>query len=155
MTSLLNRQPSPYSFLGGFKVTFLGALSTLMRMRIWHFALRHRVAGWPAIHARCCNFYEPVSTSYSKLSSQMTRVDQTLARSMEMWLRHQWNVDRSGDELKKLWRYVSDSLDSKGRVSVDGDLELQRDLLSNRLCEWAWKLRGEGGGGGGHHFACA
>ena len=49
MTSFVNLQPSPYSFLGGLKVTFIAALGTLLRMPTLYVALRHRVsAGRPA-----------------------------------------------------------------------------------------------------------
>ena len=48
MTSVVNLQPSPYSFLGGLKVTFITALGTLLRMPTLYVALRHRISSWPA-----------------------------------------------------------------------------------------------------------
>ena len=48
MTSVVNLQPSPYSFLGGLKVTFIAALGTLLRMSTLYVALRHCVSSWPA-----------------------------------------------------------------------------------------------------------
>ena len=44
MTSVVNLQPSPYSFLGGLKVTFIAALGTLLRMPTLYVALQPATA---------------------------------------------------------------------------------------------------------------
>ena len=70
MTSVVNLQPSPYSFLGGLKVTFIAALGTLLRMPTLYVALRHRVSSWPASNsqpevAQCASALESVITVLS------------------------------------------------------------------------------------------
>ena len=65
MTSVMNLQPSPYSFLGGLKVTFIAALGTLLHMPTLYVALRHRVSSWPASSsqprvAQCASALESV-----------------------------------------------------------------------------------------------
>ena len=71
MTSVANLQPSPYSFLGGLKVTFIAALGTLLCMPTLYIALRHHVSNWPASSiacdgvAQCANALESVITVLS------------------------------------------------------------------------------------------
>ena len=70
MTSVVNLQPSLYSFLGGLKVTFITALGTLQRMPTLYVALRHCVSSWPASSsqprvAQCASALESVITVLS------------------------------------------------------------------------------------------
>ena len=70
MTSVVNLQPSPYSFLGGLKVTFIDALGILLRMPTLYVALRHRISSWPASSSQpwvtqCASALESVITVLS------------------------------------------------------------------------------------------
>ena len=70
MTSIVNLQPSPYSFLGGLKVTFIAALGILLRMPTLYVALRHRVSSWLASSnqprvVQCASALESVITVLS------------------------------------------------------------------------------------------
>ena len=82
MTSFVNLQPSPYSFLGGLKVTFIAALGTLLRMPTLYVALRHRVSSWPAAsHARCLLFLRGQDGRvYTRLAEMYMWCDQTRER---------------------------------------------------------------------------
>ena len=77
MTSVVNLQLSPYSFLGGLKVTFIAVLGALLHMPTLYVALHHRVSSWPASSivcdgvAQCASTLESVITVLSTLRTDI------------------------------------------------------------------------------------
>ena len=101
MTSVVNLQPSPYSFLGGLKVTFIAALGTLLRMPTLYVGLRHRISSWPASSSQprvpqCASALESViyGTQHTTSGYPLNRKSVSCPRAYRAFLvtRHHSNV---------------------------------------------------------------